>query len=235
MQDQHERTETMDDGYLIADNSADAYEQAKEIYKQAEKRYKQSKAKTASKVEEKQERILPEGIEWPRFEDGELVRFGDKVTEEVDQPALTVNSIEFQEPSVLLAVTLSGRTAGGDRAYINMQHGERVKRPSILARDGKPIKVGETLYADPTANGDGKGWYICELHPGKRYDIEAIPASCAMDQEHNEHLAKRLKSKWLTHEKPVWDSWERLASDVQQFPMSTREVLRRAKKLAGVE
>ena len=67
-------------------------------------------------------RIMPEGLEWPRYEDGEPVRFGDKV----------INGLgaAFDVYRVLVkcdgAVTLSDY---GNRAIAHIDKGERAKRP----------------------------------------------------------------------------------------------------------
>lgn len=86
---------------------------------------------------------LPEGIEWPRFEDGELVKFGDKF--EHDGITDTVEQFTFREAGFWVY-------GNGDPAWELYSWGEPVKRPEpeVLDVDGVPIKVGDTVW-------DGKG------------------------------------------------------------------------------
>ena len=69
------------------------------------------------------ERALPEGIEWPRFEDGELVKVGDEI--EYGGKALEVDAICFdrEESSMALRRNL-------DISRMSGSYGERVKRPT---------------------------------------------------------------------------------------------------------
>lgn len=81
---------------------------------------------------EQAERQLPEGIEWPRFEDGELVKFGDEYVAYTGE-ARTVERVSF----------ISGET------FVNgISRDKPMKRPEpeVLDADGVPIKVGDTVY-----------------------------------------------------------------------------------------
>lgn len=89
---------------------------------------------------------LPEGIEWPRFEDGELVRFGDRFVDR-DGVAKKVTDVHFYEDKVFVGPC--------DR----YKYGEPVKRPEreVLDADGVPIKVGDTVYyTQPSAYTEGE-------------------------------------------------------------------------------
>lgn len=78
---------------------------------------------------------LPEGIEWPRFEDGELVKFGDEFVNAKGN-VNELSSIHFYDYDVDL------------NAGCLIEYGEPVKRPEpeVLDADGVPIKVGDTVY-----------------------------------------------------------------------------------------
>ena len=65
-------------------------------------------------------RLMPEGMEWPRFEDGELVRIGDAV-ESKSGVAFEVEYVEFCSDHV----NLYARSKG----LFSVEHGERVRRP----------------------------------------------------------------------------------------------------------
>ena len=88
------------------------------------------------------ERALPEGIEWPRFEDGELVKVGDTVGS--DEP-FTAKEIAFEPERWLIKA--SSRSAFG---CFHGAFGDPVKRqtPKVLDADGAPIEVGDVVYYD---------------------------------------------------------------------------------------
>ena len=80
-------------------------------------------------------RLMPEGMEWPRFEDGEPVKFGDKVP-------------------TIQRVTKIGLFSDGSFTLYNgfdsvpFKRGEHVKRPApkVLDADGVEIRVGDTVW-----------------------------------------------------------------------------------------
>lgn len=67
---------------------------------------------------EEAERQLPDGIQWPRFEDGELVKFGDEYAS--GDTIVTVGGFIFDRSGFSIYVSSSGT---GEREY-----GEPVKR-----------------------------------------------------------------------------------------------------------
>ena len=79
-------------------------------------------------------RLMPEGMEWPRFEDGEPVRIGDDFERDGDENGVST-----------VTVYLDGSFALNFRAY---SRGERVKRPApkVLDADGVEVEVGDDLY-----------------------------------------------------------------------------------------
>ena len=77
--------------------------------------------------------LMPEGCEWPRYEDGEPVQFGDE-TNLTD----AVESITFNADGT----TLIGDKHGDfDAKYV-----QGVKRHIVLAADGEPLEVGQTVW-----------------------------------------------------------------------------------------
>ena len=169
------------------------------------------------------ERAIPEGIEWPRFEDGELVRRGDEV--EWDGDVMQVGAFWFHREGWSLNVFCPGLDG-----TFHGEYGERVKRPTpkVLGADGEPIEVGDTVYCDgedepltvTCINGVGGGYCSVTV---KNTDL----SHCTVD-------ASRL-----THERP--DSWERLEEDAYHLVMSeyletpekdVSDIVRRAKALA---
>lgn len=148
------------------------------------------------------ERALPEGMEWPRFEDGELVKMGDEV------------GFEGETMRVCLAVLDVGGWAlwcenDGIGGRLIGSCGERVERPEVLDADGVPIEVGDTVWA--TYNGcEHLVMAVCSdgsFHPNMVKDD-----GCMVEyDEVGWDFAKNV-----THERP--DSWERIEEDAKLAP-----------------
>lgn len=136
---------------------------------------------------------LPEGVEWPRFEDGELVGIGDKVS--FGGESLTVACVQLGRLGYRLGIT-----GCLDRSSLSGSYGVRVKRPTskVLDKDGVPIEVGDVVYV---AGGSGKPRRVEEV---TRFFV---------------NLGKGVGSfvpSSLTHKRP--DSWEKLEEDVKLMP-----------------
>lgn len=154
------------------------------------------------------ERALPEGIEWPRFEDGELVSLGD----EVDFHGVTVNvhAVKMCADSIGLLVVDGAATAG----TIRYDYGERVKRPTpkVLDADGAPIEVGDVVYF---VGGSGRAYAVAKVDAnGVDHSVDIVEAKdgCPMYSVNPERL---------THERP--DSWERIEEDAKLAPRAYLE------------
>ena len=175
------------------------------------------------------ERALPEGIEWPRFEDGELVKVGDTVGN--DEP-FTAREIAFESERWLIKA--SSRSAFG---CFHDAFGEPVKRPApkVLDADGAPIEVGDTVYL--RSNGrEGKvvGFYEDKGETWVGETWVSVSYELGSDR-----MTVNTEGKALTHERP--DSWERIEDDAYSLVMSeyldtpeedVRDLVRRAKALA---
>ena len=89
-------------------------------------------------------RAMPEGMEWPRYESGEFVKFGDELEHYEQGHRFRVDVVEFMGD-------------GWRACYENdgvrdvYRPGERVKRPApkVLDADGAEIRVGDTVYLLP--------------------------------------------------------------------------------------
>lgn len=135
---------------------------------------------------------LPDGVEWPRFEDGALVGIGD----EADGDG---------EPMAVRGVTLYANDWGitleseGTVAVLSGKNGERVKRPKprVLDADGVPIEAGDVVYCDDdpepltAASHSEDGTAVTVMDDG---------GYCMVDAHR------------LSHRRP--DSWEELSRDV---------------------
>lgn len=156
------------------------------------------------------ERALPEGIEWPRFEDGELVRIGDEV--EYGGKALEVDAICFdrEEWSMALRRNL-------DISRMSGSYDERVKRPTlkVLGADGASINVGDTVYF---ADGNGSALIV------ERIDANGGEPAVDLVYEGERTRWHSANPESLTHERP--DSWERLEEDMKGGPTEyARDIL----------
>lgn len=151
---------------------------------------------------------LPEGIIWPTFEDGELVKFGDKVDGRV------VKEFVFHPKTWSIYET-------ADDEYF-APYGEPVKRPEpeVLDAGGVPIKVGDTVWyeiakeplfvncIDPSGSLDltyemgGWGGYACvppdKVTHRKPDTQEAIDEDCWLDAK--DYCEKyNVKTEWPKH------------------------------------
>ena len=147
------------------------------------------------------ERALPEGIEWPRFEDGELVKVGDTVGS--DEP-FTAEEIAFE--SYRWLVKASSRSVCG---YFHGHFGEPVKRPTnkVLGADGAPIEVGDTVYF---ADGRGRAYTV------ERTDANGGDHSVDLVEAKDGYPMYSVNPENLTHERP--DSWECIEEDAKLAP-----------------
>lgn len=189
-------------------------------------------------LSEKERRIL--GM-WPRFEDGEYVWYGD----EVDNMRSTVIAVEFFDG----AITLSS-----DFDHLHLSFGERVKRPApeVLDADGVPIQKGDTV------------WHCNGLASGVVMSIDAGSLMHTIRYVDESGTEFRDAARNLTHTRPdSWERLEEDAaknpcdyaevvkgsrfdscSDCPWWEeyggrsgseLIARDIIRRAKKLAGVE
>ena len=153
------------------------------------------------------ERALPEGVEWPRFEDGELVKVGDEV--EWDGEVMRVGAVWFHREGWGLSVSCPGVDG-----TFHGEYGERVKRPTpkVLDADGAPIEVGDTVYL--RSNGrEGKvvGFYEDKGETWVGETWVSVSYELGSDR-----MTVNTEGKALTHERP--DSWERIEEDAKLAP-----------------
>lgn len=166
------------------------------------------------------ERALPEGVEWPRFEDGGLVRIGDELGFE-GKTMLVCDATFYADGWALWCdrEDMSGRLYG--------KYGERVKRPvpKVLDADGVPIEVGDTVFF---IDGNNRALTVER--------IDANGGDPAVDLVYAGELINlhSLNPEKLTHERP--DSWRLWGEDldmaVKVGEVDEAEMMRRAKALA---
>lgn len=145
------------------------------------------------------ERALPESVEWPRFEDGELVKIGDEV--EYGGKALEVDAICFDREELSMALRRNL-----DISRMSGSYGERVKRPTpkVLDADGAPIEVGDTVYGD-----DDPEQLVVDSFDGPG-------CVCVKLAKNPDSMLYTIEPSRLTHKRP--DSWERIEEDAKLAP-----------------
>lgn len=148
------------------------------------------------------ERALPEGVEWPRFEDGEPVKVGDEVEFKGETMRVYLATLDADGWALWCSREgIDGRLSGS--------YGERVKRPApkVLGADGVPIEVGDTVYF---VDGDARP-----------LTVERIDANGGAPTVNLVYARERIcwyfaNPEKLTHEPP--DSWERIEEDAKLAP-----------------
>lgn len=238
----------------------------------------------ASAAERLSTRLMPPGMEWPRYEDGGQVLINDKVlldngvTEElyqvhfygtgfslytetcdvdyeygmrVKRPApkvLDADGVEIREGDTVYNVKDGSEMTvyGIEGEWLVVSVGGHVRhdvvthRAPVLAADGKPLREGETVWVTRDSP------YDAPLDKGDEVTVRhAYSKTVSVEDETGESWI--VHADYLTHERPVADTWERLEEDARQldinlndttddFPRMSccRDLVRRAKALAGV-
>ena len=160
------------------------------------------------------QRLMPEGMEWPRFEDGEAVRPGDKPQ---DKDGDWFEAVSFVFTCDWWSIRGYQTEGFGDlndktrRTLEGMAYGTRVKRPApkVLDADGVEIRVGDTVWVT-IDNPHG-----APLLKGNEVTVRFVPHDI-VHVEDKEGATWHVGSNDLTHERP--DSWERLEEDAAKTP-----------------
>ena len=126
-----------------------------------------------------EKRIMPEGYEWPRWDDNEPITYTDS-PEDVC--------------GIFFALDASCYALMRDVPDDALETGERVRRPAVLAADGEPLEVGQTV------------WHVSN---GVEFTVVGLPKS-------SEYQAVKLRlddgaftgfdPDQLTHQRPVLDA-----------------------------
>lgn len=115
-----------------------------------------------AQADETEARLMPEGCEWPRFEDGARLAFEDELTDFAHTIYKTVKTVKF------LADGTAELTNGGGSAnvVVIVRPGERVKRP---AKPEPPKRCRDCAHwqKDPTADKVGVCWFLYHEREGQ--------------------------------------------------------------------
>lgn len=144
-------------------------------------------------------RLLPEGMEWPRFEDGEPVRLGDMV--ELNSKVAKVCGVFISKHGFTLWGE-SGDDTGSDTRFDYLD-GKRAKRaePCTIGADGLPIKNGDTVYVTC----EGGPYKVINVSDKGSVFIDAFPDM-------------GMHGSMFTHTKPEMpDSWDKWKKDATMY------------------
>ena len=135
-------------------------------------------------------RLMPEGMEWPRYDTGELVDFGDEV-DRGDGVGASVDKAVFYGDQWRL-YDRYGCEINEDM----MGPGERVKRPApkVLDADGAEIRVGDTVWGLQSAKAYAVDGFVIDGSHGE-YTVDAHYVD-GLEQAY-------LMPNQLTHRAPV--------------------------------
>lgn len=132
-------------------------------------------------------RLMPEGVEWPRYEDGEPVLIGGEFMGK-DGKTYTAKQIQF------IGKCFSLYDFCDRNPQFNAFYGERVKRPApkVLDVDGAEIRVGDEVWS---------------VNTGMRYTVEKVTGESIRIELRSEIGTKvSLFPIQLTHQRPVFDA-----------------------------
>lgn len=137
-------------------------------------------------------RLMPEGIEWPRFEDGELVGFGDEYVNAKGNVS-TLRTIVIKDCRDRLGGGYYWKLGKGNCAMM-VKNGERIKRPPVLAADGKPLESGQTVWG---------------VNNGMEFTVSRLPKPGeyqAVKVRYRNGSSTSFDPDQLTHQRPVLDA-----------------------------
>lgn len=174
-------------------------------------------------------RLMPEGMSWPRFEDGEPVRIRDEAPLVGD--TMDVTSVELSKERFVLH---GWGYEIGCNCQVKYRSGERVKRPApkvtdadgdirpdlithrapVLAADGIPLREGDTVYLLPGKHCDRfplhlyHAWDEMEVKDLNPSHVVSGVVACRGDG----NVMCYPKPSQITHERP--GIWERLVDSI---------------------
>lgn len=140
---------------------------------------------------------LPDGFEWPRFEDGAFAKPGDVMCPCSFWENEEIESIVFDDQG------FNVKTTAEHIWYVSK--GDRLLRPPVLDKDGIEIKVGDTVWQE------ADGTKLRVIYFGHKEDGERM---VGVERISGPVDWAECRSGSLTHIEP--DSWEKLREDARK-------------------
>lgn len=139
-------------------------------------------------------RLMPEGMEWPRFEDGEPVKFGDVVSDGDETGRVYYVTFDTVNPVIIGFTDETPDQDPGTWLEVSVNDGERVQRPipKVLDADGVEIREGDTLWHVETGE-------QCKV---VGVDSRSVSVDFRVDGDGTKHTGSILPAN-LTHRAPV--------------------------------
>lgn len=139
-------------------------------------------------------RLMPEGYEWPRYEDENPVKLGDYVPHESEPVDFEVVEIAFSE-AYGTVLRYEDQRDGNYYNGLSLSDGARVKRPQVLTADGEPLEAGQTVWAIDDAGKDfGEARVVDSLTSDGRFTVRGVLSCITFDP------------KRYSHQRPVLDA-----------------------------
>ena len=135
-------------------------------------------------------RLMPEGYEWPRYESGEPVPIGGEFMGK-DGKTYTAKQIQF------IGKCFSLYDFCDRKPQFSGFYGECVKRPAVLAADGEPLEVGQTVWLVDSFGKPNKEREVSEI---LRHDRDLSCTIIKFTDGYSTDCGN------VTHERPVPDA-----------------------------
>ena len=129
--------------------------------------------------------------------DGAEIREGDTVWHVETGEQCKVVEVDSRSVSVDFRVDGDGTKHTGSVLPSNLTH-----RAPVLAADGRPLREGETVY---------------HVADGRAYVVREVREDGAVVEPVGGRSCGRCRADYLTHDRPVMDTWERLEGDARSI------------------
>ena len=140
-------------------------------------------------MDELSKRLMPSGCEWPRFEDGARVKFGDVVSDGDETGRVYYVTFDAVNPVIIGFTDETPDQDPGTWLEVSVSDGKRVKRPApkVLDADGVEIRVGDEVW---------------DVETGCKRTVRAVNDNETVEFDGYEN--RGWFSKFLTHRAPVF-------------------------------
>ena len=184
---------------------------------------------------EYEKRLMPDGMEWPRYEDGELVKLGDSTIDDDIPEWHEIDTIIFQRTGSGYTVEIENNR-GVSQLY---EPGERVKRltGAVLDSNDAPLNEGDTVWHE-----DGTELKVIGFGNGQDGEtlvkVERISGPTNWSECLNLSLTHKRPDPWKCLEDKAYEidfAWASEYGYDEDEVTQVRDLVHEAKKLAGCD